>query len=199
MASWPWPLTPCPKINLVPPLIVHNLHVKFESDWAKTVVCIVSTRQSATDAPTHPRAAALLYPIQRCCEGIIKRVCWWNTNALGGDKVQNWIYQYKGHDQGNKVINLGVIWKGFISWVCIPNMKSVSLRVQQLWPRLKIFLARESDTQSHRQTGQKLNAPEFHSGGIKRSKWYFSYICDGKYMCRRIEEEGGCTVGLPTP
>ena len=25
-----------------------------------------------------------------------------------------------------KVIDLGVIWKGFISWVCMPNMKSVS-------------------------------------------------------------------------
>ena len=42
--SWPWPLTPWPKINRVPPLIIHNLQVKFESDWAKTVVAIVSTR-----------------------------------------------------------------------------------------------------------------------------------------------------------
>ena len=31
-------------INMVPPLIIHNLHVTFESDWAKTVVAIVSTR-----------------------------------------------------------------------------------------------------------------------------------------------------------
>ena len=40
--SWPWPLTP----------IIYNLHVKSESDWAKTIVCIVSTRsyiQSAKD------------------------------------------------------------------------------------------------------------------------------------------------------
>ena len=42
--SWPWPLTLRPKINRVPPLIVHNLHVKFESDWTKTVVCILPTR-----------------------------------------------------------------------------------------------------------------------------------------------------------
>ena len=27
----------------VPPLIIHNLYVKVESDWAKTVVCIVPT------------------------------------------------------------------------------------------------------------------------------------------------------------
>ena len=41
---WPWPLTPWPQINRVPPLIIHNLHVKFKSDCAKTVVCILSTR-----------------------------------------------------------------------------------------------------------------------------------------------------------
>ena len=46
-------LTPWPKINRVPPLIIHNLHVKFESDRAKSVFCIVSTRQSATDALMH--------------------------------------------------------------------------------------------------------------------------------------------------
>ena len=49
--TWPWPLTPWPKINRVPPLIIHNLHMKFESDWAKTVFTIMSTRsytQSAT-------------------------------------------------------------------------------------------------------------------------------------------------------
>ena len=33
-----------PKINRVPPLIIHNLHEKFESDWAKIVVAIVPTR-----------------------------------------------------------------------------------------------------------------------------------------------------------
>ena len=31
---------PVIKINTVPPLIIRNLHVKFESDWAKTVACI---------------------------------------------------------------------------------------------------------------------------------------------------------------
>ena len=28
------------QINKVPPLIIDNLQVKFESDWAKTVACI---------------------------------------------------------------------------------------------------------------------------------------------------------------
>ena len=134
-------MTPWPKINRgpPPPLIIHNLHVKFESDWAKTVVVIVSTRsytQSAivdldlwprdqnqngssshhsqltcevwkwlvkncsryrvhkvkcdgtthehtpthqptnplTQSPNHPRTAKLLYPLQRCCEGIINNL-----------------------------------------------------------------------------------------------------------------------------
>ena len=31
-----------------------------------------------------------------------------------------------------KVIDLGVIWKGVISRVCMPNMKSLSLTVQKL-------------------------------------------------------------------
>ena len=42
--SWPWPLTPWHKINRVPSIIIHNSHAKFESDWAKTVVCIMPTR-----------------------------------------------------------------------------------------------------------------------------------------------------------
>ena len=42
--SWPWPMTPWPKMNRVSLLIIHNLHVKFGSDWAKTVVCILPTR-----------------------------------------------------------------------------------------------------------------------------------------------------------
>ena len=83
--SWPWPLTPWPKINRVPPLIMVNVHVKFESDWAKTVVAIVGRTHARmhppthpltnplTHSPNHPRTAALLYPLQRCCKRIIKR------------------------------------------------------------------------------------------------------------------------------
>ena len=42
--SWPRPLTLWPKINRVPLLIIHNLHVKIERDWTKTAVCIMPTR-----------------------------------------------------------------------------------------------------------------------------------------------------------
>ena len=48
--SWPWPLTLWAKINRVLPLIIHNLRVKFESDWAKTVVAIVSSTRSYTQS-----------------------------------------------------------------------------------------------------------------------------------------------------
>ena len=37
-------------------------------------------------------------------------------------------FKYKGLCQGHTVIDLGVIWKGFIRWVCIPNMKSLYLK-----------------------------------------------------------------------
>ena len=50
---------PRPKINRIPPPIIHNLHVKIVSDWGKTVFCILSTRsytQSATvDLDLWPR------------------------------------------------------------------------------------------------------------------------------------------------
>ena len=36
----------------------------------------------------------------------------------------------KGHFQGYNVIDLDAIWKGFISWECMPNMKSLSPLVQ---------------------------------------------------------------------
>ena len=41
---WPWPLTPQPKINRVPPRTIQNLHLKFVSYWTNTAVCIVPKR-----------------------------------------------------------------------------------------------------------------------------------------------------------
>ena len=49
------------------------------------------------------------------CTQQIKRL--WNTNAPSG-----------------------VIWKGFISWICVPNMNFLSLTIQKLWPRLKFWI-----------------------------------------------------------
>ena len=43
----------------------------------------------------------------------------------------------------------------------MPNMKYLSLTVQKLRPRLKFF-ATVTDRHNHRQTGQKLDAPELH-------------------------------------
>ena len=47
----------------------------------------------------------------------------------GGNKVEKAIFSFKVKV---KVIDLGVIWKGIISGVCMPNMKSLSLTVQML-------------------------------------------------------------------
>ena len=51
------------------------------------------------------------------------------VNAPGGNNDQIGHFKYKGPSQGHKVIDSGVIWKGFISWEYMPNMKSISLTV----------------------------------------------------------------------
>ena len=43
---WPWD----PNSKGVPPLVIHNVPVKFERDWAKTVIAIVSTRSYTQNA-----------------------------------------------------------------------------------------------------------------------------------------------------
>ena len=65
-----------------------------------------------------------------------------------------------------------VNWKGVISWVCMPNMKSRSLTVQKLQPRLKLTTDRQTNNE---QTGQKQYAPTIRSGGIKTQK-YIEFI-----------------------
>ena len=80
--SWPWPLTPWPEINRVPPLIINNLHVKFESDWTKTVVCIVSTRSYTQSAkvdldlwPRDPKSIGFLLSTWW--------MCMWSLKVIG--------------------------------------------------------------------------------------------------------------------
>ena len=74
-ASWPWPLTPLTEINRFPDLNIQNFRLKFESGLAKTVLCIMTTRESMTDiqthSPNHTWTAALLYPVQWYFKGII--------------------------------------------------------------------------------------------------------------------------------
>ena len=36
-------------------------------------------------------------------------MCVWNTNATGGNKIKIGYFKHKGHGEGNKVINPGVI------------------------------------------------------------------------------------------
>ena len=71
----------------------------------------------------------------------------------GNNKVNICYFKYKGHSQRHKVMDFPGILKGFISWVRMPNIKSVSLTIQKLWLR---FLAPETDRQTHRQYKNKM-------------------------------------------
>ena len=53
----------------------------------------------------------------------------------GRNKVHIGYFEYTGHCQGHKVIDNGVIWKGFISWEFMPNKKFLSLIFQMLLSR----------------------------------------------------------------
>ena len=78
------------------------------------------------------------------------KVCLWNTMPPAATKSKK-LFLASSQNQGHKVIDLGVIWKGVISGVCMPNIKSLSLTVQMLEPRLKLT----TDRQTNRQTRQK--------------------------------------------
>ena len=68
----------------------------------------------------------------------------WNMNAHDSNTVQNGYFQHtgKGHSQGQKVINLGVIWKGFKS-IHAKYMYEVS--IFYFWKvTIKVFLRKES-------------------------------------------------------
>ena len=56
-------------------------------------------------------------------------VCETLRYAPGGNKVEKAFFSFKVKV---KVIDLRVIWQGIISGVCMPNMKSLSLKVQKL-------------------------------------------------------------------
>ena len=49
-------------------------------------------------------------------------------NASSCNKVQNGYFS-----------DLDVIWKGFMCWVCMANMKALLLMDQKLWQKLKFL------------------------------------------------------------
>ena len=63
--------------------------------------------------------------------------------TLNGSKVMAKVKDFRNVGQRSRSMSEGnrpcFIWKGFISWVYMPNMKSLSLTVQTLWPRLKVI------------------------------------------------------------
>ena len=84
-------------------------------------------------------------------------------NASGSKKVRigYFLYTCKGHHQGHKVIDLDVIWKGFISYGACHNEVSLS-QSSKVMTEVK-FVVFATGTQTDR---RKLDALEFHSGGI---------------------------------
>ena len=69
-------------------------------------------------------------------------MCLWNTDALGSNKVQITL----GHCKVQEIINTDADYKGFICRVSMPNMKPLSLMIQELWSRLKL-----TQTDRHKQ------------------------------------------------
>ena len=67
-------------------------------------------------------------------------VCLWNTMPPVATAIL-------GQSQCHKVIDFGVIWKGVISGICIPNMKCLSLNVQKLKQRLELTTDRQTNRQ----------------------------------------------------
>ena len=77
-----------------------------------------------TDTRTDRQKPVKVIPMCRYALQVTQKwMCLWNTNAPSGNIVQIGYFKFKGHGQGHKVIDLGDIWKGFISWVWMPNMK----------------------------------------------------------------------------
>ena len=62
-----------------------------------------------------------------------KCMCLWNIMSPATIKSEKAIFStFKSKSQGHNVIDLGFNWKGNISGVNMPNMKSLSLMVQKL-------------------------------------------------------------------
>ena len=57
---------------------------------------------------------------------------------------------------------------GLSRCICMPNIKSLSVMAQKLWPMLKLSSNKQTDKQTNRQTGQKQYAPQILSGGHKK-------------------------------
>ena len=62
---WAWPLTRSTIINRLPPFIINNLHMQFESNWVKTVACMALIRRKwdrIMHSPTHLPIHQLTHP-----------------------------------------------------------------------------------------------------------------------------------------
>ena len=77
---------------------------------------------------------------------VIKQNIFEKYQAPGGNKIWKSYFYLEGQSQGPKTIELGVIWKGVIRGVCMPNIKSLSFMTQNLKRRLKLAIDRQDKT-----------------------------------------------------
>ena len=91
---------------------------------------------------------------------VIKNTCLWafvkHYMPLVATKSKKAIFSTKFKV---KVIDLGIFWKDIISWVCMPNMKSLSPTLQKLQLKLELTTDKQTGqkqhTQDHSIRGQK--------------------------------------------
>ena len=86
---------------------------------------------------------------------IQKYICLWNTLPLATTKSKKLFLakRLKSRSQGH--LPWYINWKGIIRWVCMPNMKYLSLTIHKLWPRVKFYCHR------HRQDKNEIFQPQF--------------------------------------
>jgi len=94
------------------------------------------------------------------------------SNAMAKKKV-DFFYLYIWHLTLKDDINhnkLSLKMCGLSRCICMPNIKSLSVMAQTLWPMLKLSSNKQTDLwQTNKQTGQKQYAPpQILSGGHKK-------------------------------
>ena len=72
-------------------------------------------------------------------------MCLWNTDAPSSNSPKLAIFSIKVMVKVTRSLTLVSFKRVFISWVWMPKMKSLPLKVQKLWPRLKFFAKSQTD------------------------------------------------------
>ena len=129
-------------------------------------------------------------------------MCLWNTSPPRRQQSPKSNFYIQGQSQGHKVIDLGVIWKGVISGLCMPNLNLYLLYGSKVIVKVKV-----DNRQTEKQTDRtKTICPRsFDPGHKKRHRlakveycysgtdnlWYGSW---NRHVCRK----GTCATNRPS-